>query len=436
MSVDSETEKLLRSFWRNWAIAAGAINLPLLSALLLPRLCIPFICIAELYVLSAVAKNKDDGAIHNCTILYNVAAQALAIAAAIMLAIAILCTDRIFPAVIRLEFYNADIPFISGLIIFPVLALLCCLWLYGGVAENHCSKCQHKYGKYSGDDFVGMLYYKEARYQLKIVMFLASATAAVEYLYYFMYYININMNDPDRFFFNWLPLGLYAISLFFMAGRYATMKVFLDKLAKSMSDRNNRTIVRFLILSDSDMLLHCGKDGMWDTPAEVVKSRQHAIGEPEARLLVQQIIGISEFDIRYCFTNNGFATGSNVIHFAVFVDDANRAKISGEDIWFNAYMLDSALATNSLSPVLANELYRIHAMTMAWKTYDRSGKRIYPIRHYRPTFRLRDLKKWQIDYDDLSWFEVANNNEDRTFYRLRRLWNKVTDVFRRKCCNS
>ena len=69
---------------------------------------------------------------------------------------------------------------------------------------------------------------------------------------------------------------------------------------------------------------------------------------------------------------------------------------------------------------------------MAWKTYDRNGRRLYPIRHYKPTFRLRDLRDWTVDYDDETWFDVAHNNEDRRFYKLRSLWNRVTDVFSRK----
>ena len=84
------------------------------------------------------------------------------------------------------------------------------------------------------------------------------------------------------------------------------------------------------------------------------------------------------------------------------------------------------------SPILANELFRIHTMTMAWKTYDRSGRRLYPIRHYRPTFRFRDLPDWNVDYDDETWFDVAHNNEDRYFFRLRAFWNRLTGVFSRK----
>ena len=139
--------------------------------------------------------------------------------------------------------------------------------------------------------------------------------------------------------------------------------------------------------------------------------------------------------MRYCFSNKAFASDSNMIHYAVFVDSDTGIELNDRKRWFNPYMLDSGLASNAFSPVLANELYRIHTITMAWKTYDREGRRLYPIKHYRPTFRLRDLKDWSVDYDDESWFDVAHSNEDRLFFRSRRLWDRLTGVLKPKSRN-
>lgn len=61
---------------------------------------------------------------------------------------------------------------------------------------------------------------------------------------------------------------------------------------------------------------------------------------------------------------------------------------------------------------------------MAWKTYHSDGTRRYAIKHYTPTFRLRDLHKWKIDFNDPKWLRVADNNEDVRYYRLRRFWRK------------
>lgn len=156
------------------------------------------------------------------------------------------------------------------------------------------------------------------------------------------------------------------------------------------------------------------------------------MGDHEARLLFNELSGINDFALRYCYTNRAFASDTNMIHYAVFVDSPDNVTIDDKKRWFNPYMLDSCLAANILSPILANELYRIHTITMAWKTYDREGRRLYPIKHYRPTFRLRDLRNWTVDYDDDSWLDVANRNEDRRFYRLRQLWERITGLLKPK----
>ena len=61
---------------------------------------------------------------------------------------------------------------------------------------------------------------------------------------------------------------------------------------------------------------------------------------------------------------------------------------------------------------------------MTWKTFDRTGRRLYNIKNYKPTFRLRDLKDWDVDYNDIAWLFVSANNQDCPFFKTRKLWNK------------
>ncbi len=34
------------------------------------------------------------------------------------------------------------------------------------------------------------------------------------------------------------------------------------------------------------------------------------------------------------------------------------------------------------------------------------------------------MKNWDVDYNDPIWLFVAMNNEDRRFFKLRKLWRK------------
>ncbi len=426
------TDMVLRALWRNWAVAYGAITLPLLLALFVPRIWIPFICLGAGYLLLTMMRSDVNSGVSSCSLIIRLASRILLIASAAMFVVVILCTDWLVPTVVYLDLYNSEIPFITCLVIFPVTALACGISLATGMGIRICRHRQRQNGFYAGDSIVATLYYKESKYQAGILMILGLLLGAVEYWYYFARYINANLNEPDRFFFNYMPLAMYLLSLMFMAGRYASMHTLYRSLEEANPGHVGSTIVRFLIFCGDDLVLHCGADGRWDTPAEMIIGHTHSIGDPKARLLLGEQTGLDDFTLRYCYTNEGFVRGSNMIHYAAFIDEKSRGLFGDGDEWFNAYMLDNALAANMLAPSLANELYRIHTMTMAWKTYDRNGRRLYPIKHYRPTFRFRDMAGWDVDYDDRTWFDIASNNEDRSFFRTRQFWNRLINVFRPK----
>lgn len=196
-----------------------------------------------------------------------------------------------------------------------------------------------------GDSIVATLYYRETRYQMTIMLILSLVIGAVEYWYYFARYINSDLNNPDRFFFNYIPVIMYVLSLIFIGGRYTSMKALYQTIQSQHDSHRNRTVVRFLIFCADELLLHLGANESWDTPAEVTIGRTASLGMPKAELLFNEVSGHPAPSMRYCFTNDGFATGSNMIHYAVFIDPEQKDLFTHDDVWFNSYMLDNALST-------------------------------------------------------------------------------------------
>lgn len=418
---------LFANMWQNWALAVGAIVLPILCALIFKRIWIPFICFAEVYVLSLVSHSRSRGPKGGCSLMLRVANRILVVAMIAMLAIDLLCTDWLIPTVVHLELYNQDIPFVTCLVMFPATALVCGLSLIFGVTDRHCLECRRVNNFYAGDSIIGTIYYRESTYQITILLTLSLVLGALESWYYFCRYINSDFNAPDRFFFIYMPVVVYVVSLPVMWARYANMLQLYLTVDEARPERNNTTRVRFLVFCENDLLLHMGDNGLWDTPVETVISKRQAMGNEEARLLFTELTSLKDFTLRYCYNSSDIAIGANTLHYAVFVSSAESVRIgSREDRWFNAYMLDCGLQSGSIAGTLANEIFRIHTITMAWKTYDKHGRRLYPVKHYRPTFRFGDMPQWDVDYDDMGWFAVAYNNEDRRFFRLRNFWDRVT----------
>lgn len=423
---------VLTAMWRNWAVSFGSVALLLVFALFTAKTWLPFIALGEVYVIASLIRGRFSEGLSGCSILLRVAQRTLLVSAAIMLSINILCTDWLIPTRIHLSLYNAEIPFITSLVVLPVLAFFCGYTLVRGLGDGHCRRCQQEKGFYAGDSILGTLFFREARYQLTVLLLISLLMGALEYWYYFARYINSNFNAPDRFFFILMPIGVYIISLVVMMGRYASMARIYMALDEARPGRRNTSKVRFLVFCGDELLLRRDANGLWDTPAETIVPVRTAMGPTEARLMFTQLTGVEDFGLRYCFTNSSLASGSNTIHYAVFIPELKQNTVEGNgDKWFNAYLLDYAMAEGSIAPALATELYRIHTITMAWKTYDREGRRLYPIKHYKPTFRLSDLPDWKVDYDDMTWLAVARNNEDRRFFRLRRFWNRITGIFNR-----
>lgn len=428
----NKTDRVLIAMWRNWAIGVGSLMVPMALALFIPLSWLPLIVLAEVYLITVLRRYSNMTVFTDCSMLLSIATRTLTLSAIIMLGINILCTDWLIVEKIHLEFYNREIPFLTSLIVFPCAVFFGLLSLYSGLSSKEFREYQQRNGYYAGDSIVGTLYYREARYQTTILVLVSIVMSAIEYWYYFARYINTNINDPDKFFFFYMPLIIYAVSLIFMWGRYETTRVLYHALENSMPDRANTTTLRFLVFNKDELLLNRDSEDKWDVPCETVYHGKQEFDYDRAFRIFSSLTDLNDFALRYCYTGEGYSENSYIVRYAAFVSDSERDTFDKDGTWFNPYMLDKALASNSVKPILTNELYRIHTITLTWKTYNREGKRLYPIKHYRPTFRFRDLKDWTVDYDDESWFSIAHNNEDRHFFRLRRFWERITGVFSKK----
>ena len=49
---------VFRAMWRNWALAFGAIVMPMMFALVMRRLWLPMVCFLEIYMLVTLMKSR------------------------------------------------------------------------------------------------------------------------------------------------------------------------------------------------------------------------------------------------------------------------------------------------------------------------------------------------------------------------------------------
>lgn len=425
------TRRILMGMWVNWALAFGSFALVLVLAFFVPKNWLPLPVAAIAYFLLIYSRHDDNATLYICGRSLRVAMKALFWSAAVMLTINILNTHMFFAGAIDWSATNHDIPYIVSLVIFPMLTLVSLWAVLRGRSNKYCVRCRRRHGFSSCNGVVSTIYYRESRYQVMMLLCFGATLTAVTVWYYFYYYININLNTPDLFFFRILPMGAYAISLVFMWMRYSNLTAVIGPVMFTESATN--TLVRFLIVSGDFVMLDRTDSGRYDTPAYTEVPPDFFVTLDDARKLFKRLSGVDDFEIRFLYSTKNHDMRADVVHYAVFMPDEVSTRDAGvlRGEWFSLEQINRMLNTARLGAELCEEVYRIFTITMAWKTYDAEGRRLYPIKHYRPTFRLRDFKTWDVNYNDVNWLAVADNNQDRPFFRTRRLWNRILDSLSR-----
>lgn len=428
-SSESLTQRILIGLWTNWLVAFGSVAVVLVLPLFMSKAWLPFVVVGLAYILLVYSRRESAGVMPGCVLTLRVAFLSLFWSAMVMELINILNSRLLFDGLIDWSHANRDIPYIVGLVVFPVVSLNCIWQTIRGYGTRFCRNCQARNGFYPGNGVVSSIYSRESRYQVALILYISLTLSVIEWWYYFCYYINVNMNTPDRFFFNYMPITIIVLSLVFMWMRYANLIHVIGPMAEN--EKEQYTSVRYLVLSGDYMLLAPVDDRRWDTPAHTELPPEMIVNDADARKYFARIYGGDDFRLRALYASKAHNMRTDVVHYAAFLPEnadglPEQGRLHGD--WFSLDQIDRMLKTAGISAELADEIYRIFTITMAWKTYDRTGRRLYPIRHYRPTFRLRDFPDWDVDYGDLSWLAVADNNQDRPFFRTRRLWRRLTGL--------
>lgn len=416
----------IRGLWNNWAIAFGAIALVTFFSLFISKVILPAILFVLAYIMMAKMKaDSGHSKMGACHLIVWATAIILFWSGLIMVIINIIHAEWFFGGRFVVEPFNPQHPYVASLIIFPTSLAVTIYFLARGHNLKMCQNCHSRFGYYHQASTVASLYFREARYQLRMLMLLSLLLSIVDWIYYYFFYINVNFNRPDKFYFIIMPIAVYVISLVYISIRYMSMNDDLEARHSSKNLKPMMTLVRFLVLQGDRILLQDQSDELIDTPAKTIVPRKEDVSLDEAKRIFVDLSGTNDFEAKFLYSESGYVNGANVIHFAIFLPDSKQdsdLRIRGQ--WNTIDELDRKLKARRLTPLLMSELSRIYNITMAWKTYDREGRRLYPIKNYHPTFRLRDFKKWNVDYTDLHWLDVATNNEDRPLFRLRRFWRK------------
>ncbi len=429
-------ETAIFNLWLNWIVACGALVLPNLVSVYTPAITVPLVTFLLAGLLSVYNHTSLRSRSAVCPLLPTIAIRSLVMSGIIMIGILISYTRGIVDQFFETELLNRQIPFLTVLIISPV-TLTNVVWaMLRGHRYEACRKCRVLLGTETERGFIGSIFAQESRYQRSFLLAITAVLTLTSWAYYTSFYINVNINVPDKFFLGWVPVIFYLISIVYLATRYFTIWAYYYQTIES-NDRvkGSSTIVRYLVISGDSIFLSRNDEfydvpdsSRFDTPALLAKSYQKEVSLDAARTTFANISQIPSegFDLRFMYYSEDSTGAHNIFHYICCLPDKSATDGSMfRGKWYNLSQLERLLHNRELSPMLAAEIHRLYTVAMAWKTYDAEGRRLYKVKNYRPVFRLNGICQWDVDFNSSLWLKVSQLNEDKPFFRLRRLLSRM-----------
>lgn len=424
--------------WRNWVVAVGVLTVLAFLAPIVPRVWLLPIDIVAYIGLQIMRRVQRGRHVPSCMRLIQEVSTIVLISACLISLICILTPTGLIRDISGNQF-TADTPLLAILITAPTTCIVTACFLLNRTEPHVCRQCKMRYGNVIEHGFIGGLFRREWCYQTRLLMLLSLALTLVDWSYYIINYVNVNLNRADFFYFLWMPLVLYILSLIYLGSRYYSMWVYYCHNDEGhYVETPGATTLRFLLINDNRMLIDlpgldttrnsAARGVKFDTPVSVKLPYRENESLSDAISLFRQRTGIADAEIRHIYNSPDPVTYQNMFHYFAFIPGSGLpegAQISGE--WLTLGEIYELGRYGAINRTLISELRRIYEVAMAWKTYDREGRRLYDIKHYQPTFRLRDLHKWDVDYDDETWLRVRQLNQDKPLWRLRSLFRKAAD---------
>lgn len=423
------------ALWTNWLIASGSLILIVFLGLWISALWLPLVTFGIETCLYIYIRRQIDKKYSPCSLSLYIAMRSLFWSGVIMVIINLLYSYRVVHHIFDPELLNNSIPYIPILIIGPVTAANAILAKVKGTKLIFCQLCQQRNGMPHERGFLGKTFMQEGYYQNTLLINLFALLTCVTWPYYFLKYINVNLNSVDTFMFFWLPVILWIVAGLHIGIRYAAFWNYYDQnLSGSAQQIGRYTRLRLILINndrifvrvpDKDFPDLIPEERKIDTPCHLQIRYNNDVSVDYALRSFSNMIQVGPIDLRFLYSNLQGNPDFNIFHYVAYLNDEQSKLIdirypNGE--WLTMKDIETLLNGGELNPFLSAEIIRIYTIAMAWKIYDEKGMRRYKIKHYRPSFRLEDMKNWDVDYNDPNWLFVAFNNADVPFWRIRRFW--------------
>lgn len=406
----------LHMLWDEWMCAAGALAASVVLALFISKVWLPLVIAVLAWALSYFVNSRRRNLVLRCVRTTTVCARSLMTSAFVMGICLVATRTTLLFEWNDPHSLNPQLPYITALVVFPVTAFWSAFVLLRTGRSRQCRDCITRLGYRTNEEMSEVLMHREARVQLKLLLFGSLIITAISLVYYLNWYSNASFNGRDIYIFMAIPVTFYIVSLFYTGGRYHRL---IDYWQDLYDSHKTEKLLRVIVIHNGRVLVKRMRTGQFDTPCKCEISGDVSAGDVEA--LVAQYADTRDLIIKKIYSNDS-AQGQTIEHYACYVPDLTERE---GDTWRTLYEISILWRNGGVASMLGSELTRIYTVVMAWKTYTPDARRLYPTKNYTPTFRLQDFPEWDVDFTDARWLAIAVDNEDKPFFNLRRILRKI-----------
>ena len=321
--------------WRHWAFSLGLVCVMVMLSTLVTRHFFPYIAFAFAALLAVMIYNRRNRRNQGLAIPYIVTVS--------LLIEGFLLTG--FNLTVRItDIYelagtpvNDELPFIVQLSMSPVISLVSGVFMLRRLGRGRFFRTRA--GR-SDVSLVQRMVWQETRYQTRLLFLISLGMSVAEWIYTYFVFTSVSINKPDMFFFVWMPVIVYALSLVYLGFRCISLWAFYSQNDPVMMLNPHRSsIVRFLIVSDDTLYLSRhqldvkqGMEPYYDTPVRLRAPYTDKFSDTDAMSLFKKYTGIDAGIevVKFLFDGLGHGLDNSFFHYLCVL--ASPADVKGSRI--------------------------------------------------------------------------------------------------------
>lgn len=430
----------LYRFWKNLSIDLLVLVGVLTFSKILPHYFSPIISLFAAMLLYTLIYREQQNNKTTCVLLSYTLFLSLIVYSFAAIGLNLLHLWNIIYTPKELVFFSS--PYIPSLMLMPICFLITSLMYIRRKSLAICVECRMNRNSSYESGKLSSLLNSESHFQLKNLILLFGILSVLIWIYYLVFYININTNQRDWYVFTWLVVITFLFDEIYFAIRYYNLYLDLKDrneiiTPEELNDMTAKTYLRYYVVCGEKIYLDLNAFDAVDSFRAVIdtpfftKRSMNGVTNAEVLRTIQQFTGVKDGKLRFFFgRKSSDLRRHSLLRYFYFLDgsleDYPTLRTQGEWVDFANLKHLYSIAPQQLSSTFVTDLTRLATIILTHKMFDERGNRRYRIKSYTPSFTLEDVEKSNLDFQDDKWIRISLFNSDTPMFKLKRWWRELT----------